>query len=87
MALTRKGVVKTPEEIQKEVLRQDLIKENSRKAARDEIDVLSLGINKEIWLSSVSKSVLRVQSGWIYSDYDNELDRRIDPVFVPDTRK
>tara|TARA_R110000803_G_scaffold78744_5_gene143996 strand:- start:1188 stop:1403 length:216 start_codon:yes stop_codon:yes gene_type:complete len=37
------------------------------------------------WYEQIGKDVVRVQGGWIYSDWDSEKDRPFNAVFVPKT--
>lgn len=47
---------------------------------------LTMMLHDRIWNVKLAKDIIRVQSGWIYSDWDLETDTSFNSVFVPDDR-
>lgn len=63
-------------------------KELSRKEVKPEHNQnpLKMMLHDRIWHNGLSKDIVRVQSGWIYSDWDPEKDIPFNSVYVPDDR-
>lgn len=45
--------------------------------------VHDLALHERIWIPSIKKDVIRVPSGWIYSDWNSLTEEPYNPVFVP----
>tara|TARA_R110002073_G_scaffold245398_1_gene408069 strand:+ start:80 stop:298 length:219 start_codon:yes stop_codon:yes gene_type:complete len=63
--------------------KETLVRKQPIKAVNIERDVFSLNLHEREWYSGISKDVLKVPGGFIYSDWDSELGVTINPVFVP----
>lgn len=76
MGLERKKVSLTPAQLK-------TIEDNKT----DNAEVLALQIHERCWVRSCQKYVCRVQSGWLYSDWDGDTDKPYNTIFVLDTRE
>lgn len=54
---------------------------------KEEFEVLSLMMHESTYSKTLGKDIVRVQSGWLYSDWDTEKDIPYNTVFVIDTRE
>ena len=45
--------------------------------------IYKLELHENTWNNKINKDILRVASGWIYSEYDQESDRIFNSIFVP----
>lgn len=53
---------------------------------KEEFLLLSMNTHDRYYSTLLAKEIVRVQSGWIYSDYDDKQDILFNSIFVPDTR-
>ena len=53
-------------------------------AVNKERDIFSLSLHEREWYSAISKDVIKVPNGFIYSDWDSELDIPVNSIFVPE---
>ena len=81
--LQRKEVKPTEKEL-KEIQRKVEVKKLREK---EEFEVLSLMMHERTYSKTLGKDIVRVQSGWLYSDWDPENDMPFNTVFVIDTRE
>lgn len=49
----------------------------------EEKTIYNLRMHESIWIAKINKDVLRVDGGWIYSNYCHETDTILGGVFVP----
>ena len=78
MALERKTSNPTEKELREIETKKEIEFDNNQ--------VLNLKLHERCWVRHIQKDVLRVQSGWIYGDWDNNNDIVFNSVFVLDTR-
>ena len=64
--------------------KETLVRKQPIKAVNIERDVFSLNLHEREWYSGISKDVLKVPGGFIYSDWDSELDIAVNSIFVPE---
>jgi hypothetical protein len=77
--LTKEGQIKAAKAKEKRDIALEELKKDTAK-------VLSLKMHERCWVKNISKDVCRVQSGWLYSDWDVEKDLPYNTVFVIDNR-
>ena len=75
MALTRKETAPTEKELK-----------TISEVEQDRNEVLDLKMHERCWVRNTGKDVYRVQSGWLYSDWNSETDTAYNTIFVLDTR-
>jgi len=75
MSLERKKPVITESEL-----------EASNRNKQENNKVLTMMLHERCWITAINKDVVRVQGGWIYSDWDHQADETINPIYIPDTR-
>tara|TARA_R110002049_G_scaffold231127_2_gene403426 strand:+ start:21507 stop:21761 length:255 start_codon:yes stop_codon:yes gene_type:complete len=78
----RKECKPTDKEL-KEIQRE---KEAKELLEKERFAILSMEMHESYYSETLAKDIVRVQSGWIYSDWDSEVGGTKNPVFVIDTR-
>ena len=64
--------------------KQTLVRKQPMEAVNKERDIFSLSLHEREWYSAISKDVIKVPNGFIYSDWDSELDIPVNSIFVPE---